>query len=327
MNTKGAMDSSSLMSLNGNSNTTNFDMNQDNSYNNQQNNYSQDNSYNNQQSNYSQQNNYNQQSNYNQGNNYSNQQNNYNQQSNYNQGNNYSNQQNNYNQGNNYSNQQNNYNNQQSGYTQGNNQSSNNYTPKRRQSGNGVHLKKGQKFALNGSNGSQLKSIRLGLGWDVMNQACDLDASAFMLDGQNRILNGDESWFVFYGQTTSPDGSVRHSGDSQGQGDGDDETIYINLDRVNQQVQRIAFVVTIDEALERGLNFSMIANAYVRILDDANGTELAKFNLTEYYSNVTAMVVGELYRHNGAWKFNPVGDGVAKDLAGLCDMYGVMVAD
>ena len=165
----------------------------------------------------------------------------------------------------------------------------------------------------------------MGLGWDVNNVACDLDASAFMLDQNNRIIG--DSWFVFYGQTTSPDGSIVHSGDSKGQGSGDDETIDIDLNRISQNVQRIAFVVTIDEALNRGLNFSMVANAYVRIVDAMTNAEIARFNLTDYYSSVTAMVVGELYRHNGAWKFNPVGDGVSKDLAGLCEMYGVRVAD
>lgn len=193
--------------------------------------------------------------------------------------------------------------------------------------GKGVHLKKGQKFNIAGAGGSQLQTIKLGLGWDVKNQACDLDASAFMLDSNNKILNGDESWFVFYGQLISPDGSVKHSGDSGGEGYGDDETITVNLNQVNPQVQRIAFVVTINEAIERNLNFSMVANAYVRIIDAATNTEIARFELSEYYSTVTAMVVGELYRHNGAWKFNPVGDGVAKDLAGLCGFYGVAVAD
>ena len=96
---------------------------------------------------------------------------------------------------------------------------------------------------------------------------------------------------------------------------------------INPNVKKITFVVTINEALERGLNFSMVQNAYVRVMDGTTGQELMRFNLTDYYSNVTAMVVGEVYNHNGAWKFNAVGDGVAKDLAGLCGMYGVNVAD
>lgn len=196
--------------------------------------------------------------------------------------------------------------------------------PRQRPQGNGVHLKKGQKVNL-AQAGEVLSNIQVCLGWDVLNQACDLDASAFMLGADNRIIGDD--WFVFYGQTTSPDGSVRHSGDSQGQGVGDDEVISINLQSVNPNCKKIVFVVTINEALERGLNFSMVSNAYVRVVNQSTGAELVKFTLTDYYANVTAMVVGEVYNYNGAWKFNAVGDGVAKDLAGLCGMYGVNVAD
>ena len=194
-----------------------------------------------------------------------------------------------------------------------------------RPSGDGVHLKKGSKTAIVGVNGQQLTSIRIGLGWDVINQECDLDASAFMLGADGRVIGDD--WFVFYGQPTSPDNSIRHSGDSKGQGVGDDETIDINLMAINPNVKKITFVVTINEALERGLNFSMVQNAYIRVMSGTTGQELMRFNLTDYYSNVTAMVVGEVYNHNGQWKLNAVGNGVAKDLAGLCAMYGVNVAD
>lgn len=192
-------------------------------------------------------------------------------------------------------------------------------------SSGGVHLRKGQKFTLAGASGQTLSTVQVGLGWDVKNQACDLDASVFMLDANNRIIGDD--WFVFYGQTVSPDGSISHSGDSNGSGTGDDETITVNLMQVNPSVQKVVFVVTINEALEKDLNFSMVENAYVHVIDKQSNTELARFSLTEYYSNVTSMIVGELYRHNGAWKFNAVGDGVAKDLYGLCAMYGVNVAD
>lgn len=196
--------------------------------------------------------------------------------------------------------------------------------PKQRPQGNGVHLKKGQKVNL-AQNGEVLSNIQVCLGWDLNNQACDLDASAFMLGADGRVLGDD--WFVFYGQTTSPDGSIQHSGDSQGEGFGDDEIISINLQGVNPNCKKIVFVVTIDEALTKGLNFSMVSNAYVRVVNKMNNQELVRFTLTDYYANVTSMVVGEVYSHNGAWKFNAVGDGVAKDLAGLCEMYGVNVAD
>lgn len=196
--------------------------------------------------------------------------------------------------------------------------------PTQRPQGGGVHLKKGQKVNL-AQNGEVLSNIQVCLGWDVTNQACDLDASAFMLGVDGRVLGDD--WFVFYGQTTSPDGSIQHSGDSQGEGFGDDEIISINLQGVNPNCKKIVFVVTIDEALTKCLNFSMVSNAYVRVVNKMNNQELVRFTLTDYYANVTSMVVGEVYNHNGTWKFNAIGDGVAKDLAGLCEMYGVAVAD
>lgn len=195
------------------------------------------------------------------------------------------------------------------------------FSNKPRNFGNGVVLRKGQKMNLSPDN--SIHEVDIGLGWDAV-QGYDLDASAFML-GANGKVPGDD-WFVFYGQTSSPDGAVTHSGDSNGVGDGDDEIIHINLDRVSPQVQKIVFIVTIDSALERGYNFQNVRNAYMRVLNKKNNAELMRFSLSEYYSNVTQMVVGELYRHNGTWKVNPVGDGVAADLAGLCARYGVNVA-
>lgn len=287
----------------------------------------QNNNYNNTPNNYN--NNFN--NNFQQNTGVNNTQNNYSQQQNFNQNqmNNYSQQTNNYSQPQTQMQQQPQQNYNQPNYNQAQPvqqaQPSYNQPVQQPNSGKqGVHLKKGQKFAITG-NGNQLTTIKLGLGWDVTNQACDLDASAFMLGADGRVI-GDE-WFVFYGQPTSPDGSIRHSGDSSGEGTGDDEVITVNLNQVNNNVQRVAFIVTIDEALSRGLNFSMVRNAYVRVLNADNNAELARFDLTDYYSNVTSMVVGELYRHNGEWKFNPVGDGTASDLAGLCARYGVNVAD
>lgn len=196
--------------------------------------------------------------------------------------------------------------------------------PKERPKGNGVHLKKGQKISLSQMN-PQLSQIQVCLGWDILNQACDLDASAFMLGADNKVVGDD--WFVFYGQPTSPDGSITHSGDSDGSGVGDDEVITIDLKKISPNVQKIAFVVTINEALEKHLNFSMVQNAYVRVVDKSDNKELVKFMLTDYFATVTSMVVGELYNKGGQWRFNPVGNGFAEDLAGLCGVYGVNVAD
>ncbi|MBQ5565675.1 MAG: TerD family protein [Clostridia bacterium] len=196
---------------------------------------------------------------------------------------------------------------------------------RQRPAGTGVKLKKGQKVSLSQMN-PNLSEIQVCLGWDILNQACDLDASAFMLGANNKVIGDD--WFVFYGQPNSPDGSVVHSGDStNGAAVGDDEIITVNLNRLNPNVQKIAFVVTINEALERHLNFSMVQNAYVRVVDKATGKELVKFMLTEYFASVTSMVVGEVYNKGGQWRFNPVGNGFAEDLAGLCGVYGVNVAD
>ena len=197
--------------------------------------------------------------------------------------------------------------------------------PRQRPAGTGVRLKKGQKFGLAGPNGAPMLNLKVALGWDILNQQCDLDSSAFMLGANGKVLGDD--WFVFYGSTTSPDGSVIHSGDSSGAGDGDDEVISVSLQRINQQVEKIVFVVTINEALEMGLNFSMVANAYIRIVNADTNQEIARFDLTNYYSNVTSMMVGELYKRNGEWKFNPIGDGISADLMGLCERYGVNVAD
>ena len=194
-----------------------------------------------------------------------------------------------------------------------------------RPQGSGVRLKKGQKMSLLQIN-PNLSEIQVCLGWDLLNQACDLDASAFMLGPGDKVVGDD--WFVFYGQPTSPDGAIRHMGDStDGAGVGDDEIINISLNNLDPRVQKITFVVTINEAKEKHQNFSMVQNAYVRVVDKSTGKELVKFMLTDYFANVTSMVVGEVYNKGGQWRFNPVGNGFAHDLAGLCGVYGVNVID
>lgn len=178
-------------------------------------------------------------------------------------------------------------------------------------------MRKGQKISLE-SNGT-LSKIRACLGWNVTNNSCDVDVSAFLLNAGGRVLGDD--WFVFYGQEISPDGSTVFSADSNT----DRETISIDFQKLNGSVHKIVFVLTIHEALEKHLNFSMLKDAYIRIMDQASGQELAGFQMDEYYSNVTSMMIGEIYKHRDAWKFNAIGNGVAKDLAGLCGLYGVQV--
>ncbi len=176
--------------------------------------------------------------------------------------------------------------------------------------------RKGQKVPLETE--GKLISIDVCLGFNVYRKECDVDVSAFLL-GENGKVPGDD-WFVFYGQDTSPDGSTRfsHSGGE------DREIISVDFTRLNPQVSRIVFVLTIHEALQRRLNFSMLKDCYIRILDD-RGKELVSFLMEEYYATVTSMMIGEVYRHNGTWKFNAIGNGVARDLAGLCELYGVQV--
>lgn len=178
-------------------------------------------------------------------------------------------------------------------------------------------VQKGQKIPL--ENDSKLSAVRAAIGWNVINPACDVDVSAFLLNAQGKVI-GDE-WFVFYGQTTSPDGSTIFSEDNGA----DREYIHVNLNSINPEVKKIVFVLTINEAFEKQLNFSMIKDAYIRIINETNNTELVSFKMDEYYSNVTSMMIGEIYLHNGLWKFNAVGNGVARDLAGLCELYGVQV--
>ncbi len=198
--------------------------------------------------------------------------------------------------------------------------------PIARQSYGGVHLRKGQKTTLVSANGGTLDEIKAGLSWEVSGQQYDLDMECFMLGANGKVLGDD--WFVFYGSLQSPDGAVVHNGDCRdGSLPGDDEVITIQLSRLNPQVKKLFFVVTINEAKQRGLNFAGVKNAAIHIQDCASGTDLCSFQLTDYYANVTSMVVGEIYIHNGQWKFNPVGDGVEADLYELCARYGVNVAD
>lgn len=162
--------------------------------------------------------------------------------------------------------------------------------------------------------------LRFGFGWDETDARCDVDASAFLLGENGRVLSDED--FVFYGQQTSRDGSVRF----QASGTEDRETITVDSARIDQRVCRIVFVMTIDGALTQKLHFGMLKNVYLRILDDRDGREILSYPLENAFENVTSMTLGELYRHQGQWKFNPVGNGVHTDLAGQCALYGVTLA-
>ncbi len=183
----------------------------------------------------------------------------------------------------------------------------------------GEILRKGQKLSLMREN-PNLTVVEVSLGWRVQNPACDMDASAFLLGSNGKVV-GDE-WFVFYGQTSSPDGSVVHHGERGGTGE---ETLSIDLKKLHPSVKRIVFILTIHEALRQRLNFGMVSDAYIQVRDGRMGKGILRFRLDEYYSNVISMVVGELYEKNGEWRFNAVGNGVDRDLEGLCGLYGVQV--
>lgn len=178
-------------------------------------------------------------------------------------------------------------------------------------------VQKGQKVPIDIA--SSPAGINACFGWNTKNSLCDVDVSAFLL-GENGKVIGD-SWFVFYGQKVSPDQSIEFFDSAPN----DCQMIKMNFNKLNPNVKKIVFVLTINDAFEKHLHFEMIQDAYVRIMNDSNTSELVSFKMTDYYNNVISMMIGEVYQHNGAWKFNAVGNGVAKDLAGLCELYGVVV--
>ena len=188
-----------------------------------------------------------------------------------------------------------------------------------------INLTKGQKVNLSKDNPG-LKNIMVGLGWDVnafdSGADFDLDASAF-LAGANGKCPMDKD-FIFYGNLEHESGAVKHMGDNlTGEGDGDDEQIEVDLSLVPGNIEKIAFTVTIYDAEPRRQNFGQVSNAYIHIMDTATNTELLRFDLGEDFSIETAVVVGELYKHNGEWKFNAIGSGFQGGLAALCAHYGI----
>lgn len=188
-----------------------------------------------------------------------------------------------------------------------------------------ISLQKGQKVDLTKGNPS-LKHVLVGLGWDVNRYdggfAFDLDASAFLLGANGQTPNTDA--FIFYGNLMHPSGAVEHMGDNlTGEGDGDDEQILVDLTKIPDSIEKIAFTVTIYEAEQRRQNFGQVDNSFIRIVDNDTGKELIRYDLGEDFSIETAIVVGEIYRHGGGWKFNAVGSGFQGGLAALCANYGI----
>lgn len=189
-----------------------------------------------------------------------------------------------------------------------------------------ISLNKGGNLSLSKTD-PNLTHVLVGLGWDARSTDgidFDLDASAFLLNESGKVRA--ETDFIFYNQTRSPEGSVEHTGDNRtGAGDGDDESVKIDLSKVPAEIQKIAITVTIHEGESRGQNFGQVQNAFIRIVNDQSNTEIVRFDLNEDYSTETAMIFGELYRHNGEWKFRAVGQGYAGGLGAMCRQFGISI--
>lgn len=191
----------------------------------------------------------------------------------------------------------------------------------------GIQLSKGQRIDLTKTNPGLVRAV-IGLGWDTNKYNggfdFDLDASAFLVDANNRCINDED--FVFYNNLQHPSGSVTHTGDNRtGEGDGDDEQLVIDFSKIPSYVNKIGITVTIHDADQRLQNFGQVSNSFVRLVDESTNVELLRFDLGEDFSVETAVVVCELYRHVNDWKFNAIGSGFSGGLAALCRNYGLHV--
>ncbi len=187
-----------------------------------------------------------------------------------------------------------------------------------------VSLKKGGNVSLS-KEAPGLSKVTVGLGWDprVTDGAeFDLDASVFVCGEDGKVLT--DKHFIFYNNAKSPDGSVEHTGNNRsGEGEGDDEQVKINLASVPADVKKLVFAVTIHDAASRNQNFGQVANAFMRVINQDGEKELARYDLSEDYSIETAMIFGEVYRHNDEWKFKAIGAGFEGGLGPLASSHGV----
>jgi tellurium resistance protein TerD len=190
----------------------------------------------------------------------------------------------------------------------------------------GVSLSKGGNVSLTKA-APNMTAVTVGLGWDVRTTTgtdFDLDASALLTNTEGKVTNDGN--FVFFNNLKSPDGSVEHTGDNlTGEGEGDDEQIKVNLVAVPADVDKIVFPVSIYEAENRQQSFGQVRNAFIRVVNQADNAELARYDLSEDASTETAMVFGELYRNGAEWKFRAVGQGYASGLRGIAQDFGVNV--
>ncbi len=188
-----------------------------------------------------------------------------------------------------------------------------------------INLQKGQKVSITKDNPG-LNRLVAGLGWDINQYATggafDLDAEAFLLGENGKVTKQED--FIFFGNLKHVSGAVEHMGDNlTGEGDGDDEQIKIDLSRIPAGISKIVITVTIYEAESRRQNFGQISNAFIRIVDEDKGEELLRYDLGEDFSIETGAIFGEIYKHNGEWKFNAIGSGYQGGLAALCASYGI----
>ncbi|UGY92122.1 TerD family protein [Streptomyces gobiensis] len=189
-----------------------------------------------------------------------------------------------------------------------------------------VSLSKGGNVSLT-KEAPGLNAVTVGLGWDVRTTTgtdFDLDASAIAVDASGKVVSPQH--FIFFNNLASPEQAIVHTGDNvTGEGQGDDEQIKVNLATLPTEVDKIVFPVSIYDAETRSQNFGQVRNAFIRIVNQAGETEIARYDLTEDASTETAMVFGEMYRHGEEWKFRAVGQGYASGLAGIAQDFGVTV--
>jgi tellurium resistance protein TerD len=187
-----------------------------------------------------------------------------------------------------------------------------------------ISLKKGGNVSLTKTTPG-LKKIFVGLGWDARTSdgaAFDLDASLFMTNESGKVRSNDD--FIFFNNLTSKCGSVEHMSDNvTGIGEGDDEIIRINLSLIPADIARLSVTVTIYDADTHKQNFGMVSRAFIRVVNEENGQEIARYDLSEDYSMETTMVFGEIYRHGGEWKFKAVGQGYAGGLDVMAQQFGI----
>jgi len=189
-----------------------------------------------------------------------------------------------------------------------------------------ITLAKGGNVSLSKEAPNLTKAL-VGLGWDARTTSgldFDLDASALLLGSSGKVLS--DAHFVFYNNLKSPDGTVEHTGDNRtGEGEGDDESLLLDLSRMSPDVDKIVFPVSIHDAEARHQSFGQVRNAFIRIVNSDDGQEIARYDLTEDASTETAMIFGEVYRYNGEWKFRAVGQGYVSGLLGIVRDFGVNV--